>query len=50
MTVEAAYTKLLYLLSIYGTNVSRIDGLITDDLRGELSLKGSEKEFAIFNL
>jgi len=50
MTVEAAYTKLLYLLTLYGTNISRISGLIKDDIRGELSLKGSEKEFAIFNL
>ena len=50
MTVEAAYCKLLYLLTIYGSNTSMIRTTMKDDIRGELSLKGSEKEFSIFNL
>ena len=50
MTTEAAYCKLLYLLTLYGTNTSMIRTTMKDDIRGELSLKGSEKEFSIFNL
>jgi L-asparaginase/Glu-tRNA(Gln) amidotransferase subunit D len=50
MTTEAAYCKLLYLLTIYGSNTSMIRTTMKDDIRGELSLKGSEKEFSIFNL
>jgi hypothetical protein len=41
---------LLYLLTLYGTNTSMIRTTMKDDIRGELSLKGSEKEFSIFNL
>jgi L-asparaginase len=50
MTTEAAYCKLLYLLTIYGSNTGTIRTIMKYDIRGELSLKGSEKEFSIFNL
>lgn len=50
MTIECSYAKLLFLFSIYGNNTGTIREAVSNDLRGELNVKGSEKEFAIFNL
>tara|TARA_B110000046_G_scaffold105599_1_gene113001 strand:- start:2807 stop:4009 length:1203 start_codon:yes stop_codon:yes gene_type:complete len=50
MTTEATYCKLVYLFSVYGNNTSMIRSMIDTNIRGELSLKGTEKEFAISNL
>ena len=50
MTTEAAYCKLVYLLTVYGSNTSMIRSQLDKDIRGELSQEGGEKDFAIQNI
>lgn len=40
MTIEAAVTKLYYLLAKYSNNPTKIKALMRESLRGELSLQG----------